>query len=359
MTRIKIVVGCGFGDEGKGQTTYALCNDIINKEKVIPVVYRFSGGQQAGHTVVTKSGLKHVFSCFGSGTFLGCPTIWGERCVMDPLQWLLENEDLKKKIDTIPLQYFHPNTRITTPYDVIFNQVRRIGGTVGKGVWETIKRDQEGLSLFYEDLKFPRIVNAKLQSICNYYADLDRDSEKYSLVDTEKIIQYFTEFYRATRTFSNDLLDSYIVYEGSQGVLLDPKYGLNSNEFKTPISCIPYWEMLPKEATESDVSMYYVCRTYLTKHGSGSAHGIKQYFLNRHETNVDNKFQGTFKHYLFDSQFINYSISCVERSFKVQSRYIVQTCGDVVSPCDLSKALSDLNLIQICTHSPDFDTLCK
>ena len=359
MARIKVVVGCGFGDEGKGQTTYALCNDIINKEKVIPVVYRFSGGQQAGHTVVTKSGLKHVFSCFGSGTFLGCPTIWGERCVMDPLQWLLEKLQLESKIGDVPLQYFYPNVRITTPYDVLFNQSRRIGHTVGKGIWETIKRDREGLSLFYEDLKFPRIVKAKLESIYNYYLNLDVDHEKYTAVSIDETTNCFSRFYEITRTFSKDLLDSYVVYEGSQGVLLDPLYGLNSFEFKTPISCIPYSEMLPNGITKSDISIYYVCRTYLTKHGGGTAYSMYKEFANTHETNVCNQFQGEFYSYLWDSQFIGYSISCVERTFKASSRYIVQTCCDIVGAFDLPKILPDPCLTQVCTYSPDFDTLCK
>ena len=44
-----IVVGIGFGDEGKGLTTSSLVSSL-NK----PVVIRFNGGHQAGHTVVDE-----------------------------------------------------------------------------------------------------------------------------------------------------------------------------------------------------------------------------------------------------------------------------------------------------------------
>ncbi len=61
----RAVIGLGFGDEGKGITTDYLCSRANN-----PLVIRFSGGQQAGHTVVNKFG-KHTFSNFGSGTLRG------------------------------------------------------------------------------------------------------------------------------------------------------------------------------------------------------------------------------------------------------------------------------------------------
>ena len=88
-----IVVGCTFGDEGKGQVTHALCCDAKRKH-LKPLVVRFSGGHQAGHTVVTSSGTMHIFSCFGSGTFAKAPTYWTKQCVMDPLQWMREREEL-------------------------------------------------------------------------------------------------------------------------------------------------------------------------------------------------------------------------------------------------------------------------
>ena len=63
-----ILLGSSFGDEGKGIITDYMCN--ISTQ---PLVVRFSGGHNAGHTVVVDD-KKHVFSHFGSGTLRGAPT---------------------------------------------------------------------------------------------------------------------------------------------------------------------------------------------------------------------------------------------------------------------------------------------
>ena len=55
-----IVLGLNFGDEGKGLTTSFLCSKVEN-----PIVVRFNGGHQAGHTVVIE-GKRHVFSNMGA-----------------------------------------------------------------------------------------------------------------------------------------------------------------------------------------------------------------------------------------------------------------------------------------------------
>ncbi|HSY75885.1 MAG TPA: adenylosuccinate synthetase, partial [Bacteroidia bacterium] len=70
MKKVSIVVGLGYGDESKGSTTAFLCQQGSN-----PLVIRYCGGHQAGHTVI-YSGKRHVFSNFGSGTLQGAPTYW-------------------------------------------------------------------------------------------------------------------------------------------------------------------------------------------------------------------------------------------------------------------------------------------
>ena len=60
------VIGANYGDEGKGLITDYLCRQVEN-----PLVIRFNGGAQAGHTVTTPEGIRHIFSHFGSGTLAG------------------------------------------------------------------------------------------------------------------------------------------------------------------------------------------------------------------------------------------------------------------------------------------------
>ena len=84
MKHPKIVIGLGYGDEGKGRTVDYLCSQNPNS-----IVVRFSGGQQAGHTVMTN-GIKHIFSNYGAGTLQGCPTYISEHATIYPLTMLME-----------------------------------------------------------------------------------------------------------------------------------------------------------------------------------------------------------------------------------------------------------------------------
>jgi adenylosuccinate synthase len=70
MINVHAVIDLGFGDGGKGVAVDNIC---VNCDAV-PLVIRFSGGQQCGHTVMPDAETKHVFSSFGSGTFVGAPT---------------------------------------------------------------------------------------------------------------------------------------------------------------------------------------------------------------------------------------------------------------------------------------------
>src|SRR5262245_8541204 len=93
MRKVKkafIIVGLGFGDEGKGLATDYFCSRHKNA-----LVIRFNGGQQAGHTVFFKSGRKHIFSNFGAGSLRGVPTYWSKYCTFSPGFFLDELKLLK------------------------------------------------------------------------------------------------------------------------------------------------------------------------------------------------------------------------------------------------------------------------
>lgn len=117
-----IVIGLGFGDEGKGMVTDFLCSHLPSSK----IVTRFSGGHQAGHTVELK-GYRHVFSNFGSGTLRGIPTYWSERCTVDPIGLVNEltillNQGFKPRL------YINQNCPITTPYDKSVQQIKNREG---------------------------------------------------------------------------------------------------------------------------------------------------------------------------------------------------------------------------------------
>src|SRR5687768_7319484 len=156
----KIVVGLGFGDEGKGRTVDDLCTQAKN-----PLVIRFSGGQQAGHTVMID-GKKHVHSNFGAGTLRGVPSYFTEHCSIYLNTLVREREVLQSK-GVVPHLTVHPLAKITTPYDVAWNRasekkVRH--GSCGLGIAATMKRHNETpYKLFAVDLLHKEFLYAKLR----------------------------------------------------------------------------------------------------------------------------------------------------------------------------------------------------
>ena len=137
------VIGLGFGDEGKGTTTEYLCSQFSN-----PLVIRFSGGHQAGHTVVHDD-VSHIFSNFGSGTLSGYPTYWSKYCTVYPFALLNELEILLEKGIT-PKLFIDPQCPITTPYDKEYNQLsekKNKHGSCGVGYSATIEREKNSSNI--------------------------------------------------------------------------------------------------------------------------------------------------------------------------------------------------------------------
>ena len=70
MTKVKIVIGGNFGDEGKGLLSAYFAEEMMQKEGKCLVVLS-NGGAQRGHTVDLPDGRRHVFHHFGAGALCG------------------------------------------------------------------------------------------------------------------------------------------------------------------------------------------------------------------------------------------------------------------------------------------------
>lgn len=287
------------------------------------------------------------------------------KCVMDPLQWLQEYRQLGTLGCDVPLQYFDPYVQITTPFDVMLNSERNLGGTVGKGIWETICREREGMSLYIKDLSFPQVVKMKLKLIREWAEEKIQFDETYhrfrhvfdnldSLVDT-----YCKTFY------SNVLLgepygfrssNTSIIFEGSQGVLLDPDVGL-SHKYTTPITCCPSPDILPSFITKDQITINFVYRSYLTRHGKGPVgDSVFKEIQNPYETNRNNLFQGEFWTYEFNEELVLYGINHVQSKFKGwYPTRAIETCCDI---CE-GHTLATLCSYSVKTYKHNFSSICK
>jgi adenylosuccinate synthase len=319
----KVVIGLGFGDEGKGATVNSLCRPNPDKTLVI----RFNGGQQAGHTVTDAAGDRHVFSNFGSGTLLGCSTYWSTYCTVDPVGLMKEADLLQKRFGIVPTLYIHRNCAVTTPFDKLANTTNWEmihNGTCGVGVGTTVQREEDHHSILMTDLQYMEVLELKLAELVAYYN-----------VGVPEI----TEFLVATRRMSllvqivddiKPLLGSkHIVFEGAQGLLLDQNIGFFPHVTRSNTGSKNVLEHL----NGIDPHYYLVTRCYQTRHGNGPmtnegvALRIKPSSL---ETNEYNIHQGHFRTSVLDLSLLKYGMERDEGLRKSTNKTLVVTCCDQV-----------------------------
>ena len=135
-----IVLGLGFGDEGKGTII-----DYLTRKHEIPLVIKTGGPQQA-HNVVEPNGRWHCFSQFGSGTFFpGTKTFLSKGMMVEPGNLLRESYALREKGEqgTLTRIIIDSDATIITPFERMVSQMREISrgekrfGSCGMGVGET------------------------------------------------------------------------------------------------------------------------------------------------------------------------------------------------------------------------------
>lgn len=315
---IKVVIGANFGDEGKGLMTDYFCHQsTLRGEKTLVVLH--NGGAQRGHTVVKPDGKRHVFHHFGSGTFAGADTYFSEEFILNPIIFRQEWEELEST-KAIPKVYVNHTCRVTTPFDMILNQIIEESrdnarhGSCGMGIHETMIRDVCNYPI---EMWFDSSDEAKryyLKEIRNYLSErlLDFGINKIpdnwkEIVNSDLLIENFiSELNFMGRNISirfDRFIEYYdcVVFENGQGLLLDqnntayyPHLTPSNTGIKNSLKIIA--EMRCK----LDIEVCYVTRTYLTRHGAGRLDGeCDKQEINpdmQDLTNVPNPYQGTLRY---------------------------------------------------------------
>lgn len=334
--KTQIVLGLGYGDEGKGVTTDFLCRQADR-----PLVVRFSGGHQAGHTVVTPTGQRHVFSNFGAGTLAGAPTFWSRYCTFHPVGYTNEREALLK-LDIVPTLYVDGRAAVTTPYDLLYNrqlEQDQKHGSCGLGFGATVARHEGPHKLHVMDLFDDFVLAQKLASVRSYYVD------KLKVTYDESILDPLLEaFHDAIHYCSRNLLctsgraffadtDAYdaIVFEGSQGLLLDEEFGYFPHVTRAHVSSRNSLALIA-EFSLPQPEIFYVTRAYQTRHGNGpltnAAAPGPELTPTPYETNVFNPWQGEQRRSLLDCDQLRYALSADAHYSFGLPRNLVVTCLD-------------------------------
>ena len=336
----KIVIGLGFGDEGKGLVTDWLCRNTDS-----PTVVRYSGGHQAGHCVRTKDE-KHIFSNFGSGTLVGAPTYWNAK-TFDPVGFYNERLFLQ---DYEPRIEINPDCPVTTPMDKIVNwgrEKRLNHGSVGVGFGTTLTREQANYHLIVRDLYNPTVLRLKYELIKQWYIDhKGYDCDGFYGAGTESIdddkkkqlAEMEREFFHVCDHIVNvEWIDNFsrptggnYIYESSQGLLLDMDYGFFPY-------CTPSRVGTQELNVEWDDELYLVTRAYSTRHGAGPTVMFDCNITAEDETNVYGEYQKNFKTGALDISFIKYAMEADAGIRHKRKRNLVITCLDHMNYYTLSE----------------------
>lgn len=331
MIDYKVVIGSNFGDEGKGLMTDYFAEKAITNEKSCLVVCT-NGGAQRGHTVVTPSGVRHVFSHFGSGTLAGAETYLPENYIINPMIFRKEYEQLKL-IGITPKCYINENCRVTLPFDMLINQITEDDrgdqrhGSCGMGIWETIVRNRmrsrmvnvaTTVKILWDDAYNMRelIDNIKTQYLPARLINngvVTIPLEKLQIINNPKLIDNFIDdwcFMSVNTTIINQndvagLFNKYdvVIFENAQGLALDNDV---DETYSTPsqtglqqvLKMLEYYDLLRNNFNSLEAC--YVSRTYLTKHGAGDfPEEVSKESLNPSMvdlTNIPNHYQGTLRY---------------------------------------------------------------
>lgn len=307
MKRATVVIGANYGDEGKGAMVDYLASQVSGEK----VVVRFNGGAQAGHTVVTPDGYRHVFSHFGSGTLTGASTYLAKHFVCNPILFWKEFRILHTA-SVEPVVAVDPRCFVTTPFDMLINQIvedargDKRHGSVGVGFGETIERCQyPAFRLIRSDLTNRDTISERLRLIRDKWlptrcqqlnvSPLEKNDRRLNDDLIGRIAEEFLMFAEATAVAGAEFLErKTVIFEGAQGLCLDMRHGQFPHVTRSSTGLANVVPIV--KSLSLNIETIYMTRPYLTRHGAGSV--PRQYVPDPpifDETNTPHPYQGELR----------------------------------------------------------------
>lgn len=234
MSKSVVILGCQWGDEGKGKVVDCLTDHV-------DAVVRFQGGHNAGHTLVIDgkkivlhlipSGILHekVDAVIGNGVVVSLPALWAEINTLEA-----EGIPVRKRLK---LSHACP---VILPTHIALDIAREkaLGkdaiGTTCRGIGPTYEDKAARRGLRISDLTRPEELREKVENIVGYHNFL---LEHYYHTDTLSADEVYTNLLKDFEGLSECVIDTSehlnslraekapILFEGAQGTLLDIDHG--------------------------------------------------------------------------------------------------------------------------------------
>lgn len=234
------ILGCAWGDEAKAKIV-----DYLNQEENADVVVRFQGGGNAGHTIYVDN-KKYVFHMLPCGALNpNSELVIASGCVPNL-------KSLKEEIESFEKQGFDVLKRLkiygtatlvvfTDRVDVLRERYYESSGNIGttkKGIGPTYEKRAARVAIRFVDIFFPEKLKSKLVKLASEVNMLLKAyrAKKEELFSKEDIEQEFENLIQLAEYFKDCIVDDdyiynciifgkNILYEGAQGMLLDPLHG--------------------------------------------------------------------------------------------------------------------------------------
>ena len=228
------VLGAQWGDEGKGKIVDVLARDA-------DVVARFSGGNNAGHTVVTDRG-KFSFHLIPCGVFWpNALNVIGNGVVVDPDVLLEEIDDLESRgINIGERIVVSERAHLILPYHVMLDELaekaRGSGriGTTGKGIGPAYADKAARTGVRAADLLDIEALIPRLETILEYQNAVITKIYGGEALEFDYVFgkcrdwsERLAKYIGPAEKIVNQALASgkNVLLEGAQGVLLDLDHG--------------------------------------------------------------------------------------------------------------------------------------
>jgi len=227
------VIGAQWGDEGKGKVVELLAQEA-------KMVVRFSGGNNAGHTVVNPRG-EFKLHLVPSGIFSPqAICIIGNGVVINPPVLIDEIDQLNQcGVDTTGL-FISDRAHLIMPYHILLDGLEEKSrggkalGTTGKGIGPAFSDKAARLGIRVGDLSDKEALLERLRLILDYKNTILTKIYGVSPLSLDEVYTQYCQYgerlapcIRETSMMVEEALnrEELILLEGAQGALLDPDFG--------------------------------------------------------------------------------------------------------------------------------------
>ena len=228
---VNVVLGAFYGDEGKGKII-----DYLSKNAKYAV--RFSGGNNAGHTIEVD-GKKFAFHLLPSGIlYKNIKAILGNGVVIDPKVLLEEIDNLKANGYKVNNLYISEKAHVIMPYHILLDGLLEEArgknkiGTTKRGIGPAYCDKYERSGIRMEDFVSDRFKDLLEENIRN--KNVIFKAYGYPELNFKEIYKEYSSYAKKLKKYVTDTTtmlhkaikkNEYILCEGAQATLLDIDFG--------------------------------------------------------------------------------------------------------------------------------------